>query len=258
MHALPAEAMMSKPSKKNPVSKPTPGYYHCRECRKKFTVCTDTVMERSHIPLAKWLLRFRMIAASKKGMSAHQLGRMLGLQYKSAWFLEMRIREAMTPDEGETGPIGGGNKVVESDETYVGGKAKNAHKNKPIPKKHAVVTLVERDGHVRAKHVPNVTAKNVKKHLSLNVDKASYLMTDESPVYVTPGKDYAGHMSVNHSKEEYVRLGGFVHVNSAESFPCNYQAPNVRDAPRRERAPPAKVRQRDRFQVEPSYRPWRR
>jgi transposase-like protein len=218
VHALPAEAMMSKPSKKCPESKPTPGWYHCRACRKKFTVCTDTVMERSHIPLAKWLLGFRIMAASKKGMSAHQLGRMLGLQYKSAWFLEMRIREAMTPTDDKSGPIGGSNKVVESDETYVGGKAKNAHKSKPIPVKHPVVTLVERDGQVRAKHVPNVTAANVKEHLSANVDKASYLMTDESKVYVTAGKKFAGHEAVNHSAEQYVRLGGFVHVNTAESF----------------------------------------
>lgn len=125
VHALPAESMMSKPSKKNPIS-----------------------------------------------MSAHQLGRMLGLQYKSAWFLEMRIREAMTPSEDQSGPIGGDNLVVESDETYIGGKAAKAHKNKPIPKKHAVVTLVEREGEVRAKDVPNVTAKNVREHLSASVDKS--------------------------------------------------------------------------------------
>jgi transposase-like protein len=216
--ALPAEAMMSKPSKKNPISKPTPGYYHCRQCRKKFTVCTGSVMERSHIPLAKWVLAFRLMGASKKGMSALQLQRMLGVQYKTAWFLEMRIREAMTPDEAESGPIGGGNKVVESDETYAGGKKKNVHNGKPEPKKHAVVTLVERSGEVRAKHVANVTAKNVKEHLQTNVDKASWLMTDDSKIYVTPGKSFAGHSSVNHSEEEYVRLGGFVHVNTAESF----------------------------------------
>ncbi len=218
VHALPAESMMSKPSKKNPVSKPTPGFYHCRECRKKFTVCTGTVMERSHVPLAKWLLAFRLMAASKKGMSANQLGRMLGLQYKSAWFLEMRIREAMTPSESATGPIGGENLVVESDETYVGGKKKNVHNGKPEPKKHAVVTLIERDGEVRAKHVANVTAKNVKEHFNASVDKATYLMTDESNVYVKAGKAFSGHATVNHSADEYVRLGGFVHVNTAESF----------------------------------------
>jgi transposase-like protein len=157
--ALPPEAMMSKPSKKNPISKPTKGWYHCKACRKKFTVSVGTVMERSHIPLHKWLLAFRLMASSKKGVSAHQIHRSLGITYKSAWFLAMRVREAMGMKPEETGAIGGENKVVESDETYVGGKARNVHKSKPIPKKHAVVTLVERDGSVRATHVANVTAK---------------------------------------------------------------------------------------------------
>jgi transposase-like protein len=185
------------------------GLIHCKDCEKPFTVTLGTVMERSKIPLAKWVLGFHLMAASKKGISSHQLHRMLGITYKSAWFLSMRIREAMGLDPEAAGPIGGGNKVVESDETYNG---------KPEPKKHAVVTLVEPDGAVRAKHVPNVTAKNVKEHLSASVDKASYLMTDESKVYITVGKKFAGHMSVNHSQDEYVRLGGFVHVNTAESF----------------------------------------
>ena len=118
----------------------------------------------------------------------------------------------------KTGPIGGFNKVVESDETYIGGKAKNVHKGKPIPKKHAVVTLVERDGSVRAKHVPNVTAKNVGEHLEMNVDARTHLMTDDSNVYISAGRKFAGHSSVNHSAEQYVKLGGFAHVNTAESF----------------------------------------
>ena len=216
--AFPAEAMMSKPSKKNPISKPTKGWYHCKTCRKKFTVSVGTVMERSHVPLHKWLLAFRLMAASKKGISAHQLHRSLALSYKTAWFLAMRVREAMGMTPENTGSIGGFNKVVESDETYVGGKAKNAHKGKPIPKKHAVVTLVERDGTVRAKHVPNVTAKNVGEHLQINVDAKTHLMTDDSMVYVGAGKKFAGHSSVNHSAEQYVKLGGFAHVNTAESF----------------------------------------
>ncbi len=193
-----------------------PGVYKCKDCRKPFSVTVGTVMERSHIRLAKWVLAAQLMASSKKGMSAKQLERMLGTTYETAWFMFHRLRECTIGTK--SGPIGGGNKVVESDETFVGGKKKNVHNGKPEPKKHAVVTLVERGGQVRAKHVPNVTAANIKQHLSMNVDKASYLMTDESPVYVTPGKDYAGHASVNHSKDEYVRLGGFVHVNTAESF----------------------------------------
>jgi hypothetical protein len=124
----------------------------------------------------------------------------------------------MTPDEPKSDPIGGGNKVVESDETFCGGKKKNVHNGKPEPKKHAIVTLVERDGEVRAKHVPNVTAKNVKEHLVANVDKASWIMTDDSKVYISATKGFGGHLSVNHSADEYVRLGGFAHVNTAESF----------------------------------------
>ena len=193
-----------------------PGVYKCKDCRKPFSVTVGTVMERSHIRLAKWVLAAQLMASSKKGMSAKQLERMMGIGYETAWFLFHRLREC-TIANPKSGPIGGGNKVVESDETYVGGKKKNVHNGEPEPKKHAVVTLVERDGTVRAKHVPNVTAANIKEHLFANVDKASYLMTDESN-YITVGKKFAGHMSVNHSQDEYVRLGGFVHVNSAESF----------------------------------------
>ena len=194
-----------------------PGVYKCKDCRKPFSVTVGTVMERSHIRLAKWVLAAQLMASSKKGMSAKQLERMMGIGYETAWFLFHRLREC-TIANPKSGPIGGGNKVVESDETYVGGKKKNVHNGKPEPKKHAVVTLVERDGAVRAKHIPNVTAANIKEHLFANADKASHLMTDESKVYITVGKKFAGHMSVNHSQDEYVRLGGFVHVNTAESF----------------------------------------
>lgn len=196
-----------------------PGVFKCKDCRKPFSVTVGTVMERSKIPLSKWVLAAQLMASSKKGMSAKQLERMLGTNYETAWFLFHRLRECTTDNNSEkSGPIGGENKVVESDETWTGGKAKNAHKSKPIPKKHAVVTLVERDGAVRAKHVPNVTAKNVGEHLNINVDAKSHLMTDDSNVYITAGREFAGHSSVNHSADQYVRLGGFVHVNTAESF----------------------------------------
>ncbi|NJM35529.1 MAG: IS1595 family transposase [Rhodomicrobium sp.] len=195
-----------------------PGVYKCKDCRKPFSVTVGTVMERSKIPLNKWMFATFLMASSKKGVSAHQIHRMLGITYKSAWFLAHRIREAMGLKPEQTGPIGGENKVVESDETYVGGKARNAHKGKPIPKKHAVMTLVERDGTVRATHVPNVTAKTVGAHLEINVHAKSHLMTDDSNVYISAGKKFAGHSPVNHSADQYVRLGGFAHVNTAESF----------------------------------------
>jgi transposase-like protein len=97
------------------------GYWLCRDCRDKFTVRTGTVMERSHVPLHKWLLATHLIAASKKGMSAKQIERMLGVTYKTAWFLMHRIREAMAPT-AQTPPLGGAGEIVEVDEMFVGGK----------------------------------------------------------------------------------------------------------------------------------------
>src|SRR4051812_27103872 len=135
------------------------GYWLCNDCRDKFTCRTGSVMERSHVPLHKWLLAFHLMAASKKGMSAKQMERMLGVTYKTAWFLCHRVREAMD-GAAPTGPMGGKGATVEVDETYVGGKAKNRAHRKPAPKK-AVVALVERDGHARSFHVANVTASNV-------------------------------------------------------------------------------------------------
>ncbi len=134
-----------------------PSLYHCNECAKQFTVTVGTVYEASHIPLHKWLLATHLLTASKKGISAHQLHRMLGITYKSAWFMAHRIREGMR--EFKPKPMGGQNKVVEADETYVGGKVKN-RKNK-IPPKEAVISLVEREGRVRSRHVADVTAKTL-------------------------------------------------------------------------------------------------
>jgi transposase-like protein len=193
-----------------------PGVLQCNACREPFTVTVGTVMERSHIPLPKWVLGFHLMSASKKGMSAHQLGRMLGLTYKSAWFMAHRIREAM--GEPNPGPLGGENKVVEADETYVGGKAKNRAYGKKPPKKAAVVSLVEREGEVRSRHVANVNATTLRPILVTLASRKSTLMTDESNVYPAVGTEFANHESVNHSANEYVRLGGFVHTNTAENF----------------------------------------
>ncbi len=192
------------------------GMFLCNDCRDKFTCRTGTVMERSHVPLHKWLLATQIMAASKKGMSASQMARMLGVTYKTAWFLCHRIREAM---EGAApqGPLGGPDKVVEADETYVGGKAKNRATRKPAPKK-AVVALVERDGHARSFHVANVNAKDVRALVVTNIDRASHLMTDESGVYERMGREFNGHSTVNHSAKEYVTTGGFKHSNTAENF----------------------------------------
>jgi transposase-like protein len=192
------------------------GMFLCSDCRDKFTARTGTVMERSHIPLHKWLLATHLMAASKKGMSAKQMERMLGITYKSAWFLCHRIREAMD-GAAPQGPLGGQNTVVEADESYVGGKAKNRATRKPAPKK-AIVALIERDGKAKSFHVANVTAKEVRSLVVTHIDRASYLMTDESPIYTRMGREFAGHGTVNHSAGEYVTTGGFKHSNTAENF----------------------------------------
>lgn len=191
-----------------------PGLYQCNACRKPFTVTVGTLYERSKVPLNKWLAATHLMMASKKGMSALEIGRLLGLSKKTAWFVCHRIRESLR--ETKPSPMGGQNKVVEADETYVGGKAKNRAFKAP-PKKEAVFSLVERDGRVRSTHLPKVTAKNVRKAIVTQADRKSYLMTDEAGVYKAVGREFSGHGSVNHSIEEYVR-GGFWHTNTVEGY----------------------------------------
>ncbi len=191
-----------------------PGLYNCNACRQPFTVTVGTLYERSKIPLHKWLAATHLMMASKKGMSALQIGRLLGLSEKTAWFVCHRIRESLRESKFDE-PLGGPNKVVETDETYVGGKSKN-RKGK-VPPKEAVVALVERDGRVRSFHVQAVSAKTLRPILVTQVSRKSYLMTDDSTVYPKIGKEYAGHGTVNHSIEEYVR-GGFWHTNTVENY----------------------------------------
>jgi transposase-like protein len=192
-----------------------PGLYQCNACREQFTVTVGTLYERSKVPLHKWLAVTHLMMASKKGMSALQISRMIGLSYKTTWFLCHRIRESLR--DTSLPPIGGDNKVVEADETYVGGKAKNRAFKEPAPKK-AVLSLVERRGHVRSFHIANVTAKTVKPIIAKNVELASMLMTDESVIYPKIGAKFANHGTVNHSASEYARLGGYIHINTAENF----------------------------------------
>ena len=192
-----------------------PGVYKCNECAKPFSVTVGTIMEDSKIPLNKWLMAFALYNSSKKGFSAHQLHRSLGITYKSAWFMAHRIRLAM--DEAPEGPLGGPDSVVEADETYVGGKQRNRATRTVKPKK-AVVALVERDGRARSFHVANVNAKTLRPLLFTNVDRSSALMTDESPVYTGIGREFSYHGTVNHSASQYVTTGGWKHSNTAENF----------------------------------------
>ena len=195
------------------------GLYKCKSCRKQFTVTVGTIFEKSRIPLSKWLMAIHLICSSKKGISAHQLHRSLGITYKSAWFMAHRIRYAMT-QEPLFSKLNG---TIEVDETYIGGKAKNMHKRKREEKikgrgvsgKAPVLTLVEREGRVQTRHIEHVTSANLRDVLLESVDQGSSIMTDESPSYSFVSDLFGSHDSVNHSQGEYVRESA--HVNTAES-----------------------------------------
>jgi hypothetical protein len=152
--------------------------------------------------------------SSKKGISAHQLHRMLDITYKSAWFMAHRVREAMKPSKPS--PIGGHGKVVEADETHVGGSAKNRAYAKKPPKKKIVLSLVERGGHVRSFHIAKVNAKTLRPLIVKTASRKSRLMTDEGKWFERLGEEFASHETVNHWQDEYVR--GDVYTNTAENY----------------------------------------
>jgi transposase-like protein len=191
------------------------GLYQCNACREPFTVTIGTLYEGSKVPLHTWLAVTHLMMSSKKGMSALQISRMIGKPYKTVWFLCHRIRESLK-DTPDLPPMGGNEKIVEADETYIGGKAKNRAHRKPAPKK-AVFSLVERDGNVRSFHVPHVSSATLAPIIAKNVQRSSALMTDESPIYPKIGERFAYHGAVNHSANEYARAY-FWHTNTVEGY----------------------------------------
>jgi transposase-like protein len=201
-----------------PLKSETRKLYKCAACRKQYTVTVGTIFEGSHIGLHKWLLAFYLLCSSKKGMSAHQLHRMLGVTYKSAWFMAHRIRYAMEQPPFAR-PLEG---VVEADETYVGGKERNRKRQDKQKKtgrgtdKTPVVVLVERGGTARSFRMANVTGESIKGAIRRNVSRDARIMTDSFASYRGLGKEFASHEFVSHSDGEYVR--GDVHTNTAENY----------------------------------------
>jgi transposase-like protein len=197
---------------RTPESKTRKGLYKCRskECRKQFTVTVGTIFEASHIPLRKWLMAIHLLCASKKGMSAHQMHRMLGVTYKTAWFMCHRIRYAMTQEPLASKLTG----TVEVDETYVGGKVRGTGRGRID--KPPVVALVERGGEVRAFHMPRVTEENLREAIRKHVDPSARVMTDSHYGYTHVDQDVAEHQTVTHTQNEWVR--GDVHTQTVEGY----------------------------------------
>jgi transposase-like protein len=200
-----------KPTSKSPGRK---GLYCCAACRKQFTVKVGTIFEDSHIPISKWLMAIFLLCSSKKSISAHQMHRMLGVTYKTAWFLCHRIRYAMGGDANDPKLSG----TVEVDETFVGGKC---DMKDSYLKKTPVVALIERGGKMRTAVVSNVTQKNIGKALAECVSKDAIVNTDEHGAYRNPLKEWKKHNTVVHSRYEYARKekdGSVSHINTCESF----------------------------------------
>jgi transposase-like protein len=191
------------------------GLYKCYQCRKPFTVRMGTIFESSHVPLHIWLQAMYLIAGSKKGISSNQLHRTLGVTLKTAWFLSHRIREAMR--SGGLAPMGGEGGVVEVDETYIGRK-KGVDIQRGYQHKMAVLSLVHREtGEARSFHVERADAGTVIPIVQRNVDRETYILTDESALYINRFRDdYLGHGRVKHQAGEYVR--GRIHTNTIEGF----------------------------------------
>ncbi len=198
-----------------------PGMYQCNACLKPFTVTVGSVMEASHLPLTKWALAFHLMASSKKGVSAHQLMRMLGLgSYRTAWFLAHRVREAMADRDPE--PLGGKGKTVEVDETYIGKpdmvfvNGKGWVHKRGTSTKRKVLTMVERGGRAVSVKVEDLTIPTIKRVLGAHVVLDSTLNTDEAQFYKKPGKNFFAHEAVNHGSGEYAR--GETTTNTVEGF----------------------------------------
>lgn len=206
-----------KPTKKSPEGALRYGLKKCGECRKQFTVKVGTVFEHARMPLHKMLQATYLMTSSKKGISAHQLHRVLEITYKSAWFLAHRIREAMR--SGDLAPFGAGGGIVEVDETFIGHdttiKPRGEKKGRGFAHKHKVLALVDRNtGRTRCMVVDSLKAVDLLPILEANIDREAHIMTDEAGQYKYLDRSFAAHDFTRHSAGEYGR--GIVHTNTVE------------------------------------------
>jgi transposase-like protein len=227
-HCGNADSSRIYPIAANPARKIRAGLYECQGCHGQFTVRTGSVMESSHVALTKWALAYRLMASAKKGISAHQLHRSIGVTYKTAWFMAHRIREAMRDIADEK--IGGPDTITEADETYIGGRPrkpagpsrgtgqrKRRGGGRSTKHRVPVVALVERDGRAVVKPTIDASAGTLSSIVRANVDLSGKLMTDAWRGYIMVGREFAGgHERVDHGSGEYAQ--GEAHVNTAESF----------------------------------------
>jgi transposase-like protein len=196
-----------------------PGLRYCNECKGQFTATVGTIFERSKIPLTKWWLAMHLIGSSKKGISSHQLHRMLGVSYKSTWFMMHRIREAMRA--GGLAPMGGPGSIIEVDETFIGRKD-GEEIRQGAWHKNAVLTLVERGGEARSFHIEDATKENIVPIVRANIARESHIMTDEARRYERLGQEFAKHGVVDHSRKEYGytdrETGAKINTNTVEGY----------------------------------------
>ena len=194
------------------------GVYKCYQCRKPFRATVGTVFESSHVPLRLWLQAVHLMASSKKGISANQLHRTLGVTLKTAWFMSHRIREAMRVIGIR--PMGGPGSIVEVDETFIGRLEGQPKARRGWGHKNVVLTLLERGGAARSFHIDSVTVADIAPIVRANIARETRLMTDELSSYREVGSEFASHETVSHGNEEYARYDGerVIGTNTVEGY----------------------------------------